>query len=200
MIAIIDYGMGNLRSVQKAFERLNMKTKIVNDPKDLELADRIILPGVGHFERGIRNLNESGFTDAIKEAVVIKSKPLLGICLGMQLLTDYSEEGGMEGLRLIKGHTLRFPHLGLNVPHMGWNTLTKSKESRFNDGILPEDTVYFVHSYYAHCANPEDVLFRTEYGLIFDSAFQKDNIIGFQFHPEKSHRTGLTLLNNFIKL
>lgn len=202
MIIIVDYGMGNLRSVQKAFQRINMNAVVTSKPNDILKADKIILPGVGHFEQGMKNLAESGFIDAIKEAVAVKNKCILGICLGMQLLTENSEEGNVNGLGFVKGNVRRFPipSNGLKIPHMGWNSLFAGKASDLSSGLLQDDFVYFVHSYYASCTNKDDVLFQTEYGIMFDSAFQHENIVGFQFHPEKSHKTGLELLRKFVKL
>jgi imidazole glycerol-phosphate synthase subunit HisH len=199
-LIIIDYGMGNLRSVQKAFERINVSASVSTDPNYLVNADKIVLPGVGHFKQGMKNLIDSGFADAIKDAILIRKKSILGICLGMQLLTEHSEEGDVNGLGLVKGKTIKFPPMELKIPHMGWNTLNIKKASALSLGLTPSDYLYFVHSYYVTCDNPEDILFQTEYGLTFDAAFQHENIVGFQFHPEKSHKTGLTLLENFIKL
>lgn len=194
--------MGNLRSVQKAFERINVHVSVTDNPKDILKADKIILPGVGHFSQGMKNLIDFGFIDTLREAVIEKKKCILGICLGMQLLTEHSEEGHVNGLGFIKGHVRKFPkpQNGLKILHMGWNSLMSKKESSITHNLMPEDFVYFVHSYYADCTDRDDVLFQTKYGFIFDSAFQRDNILGFQFHPEKSHRVGLKLLSNFAKL
>lgn len=202
MIIIVDYGMGNLRSVQKAFERIKVHASIANNPKAVLKADKIILPGVGHFSQGMKNLTDFGFVDALREAVIEKKKCILGICLGMQLLTEHSEEGHVNGFGFIKGYVRKFPkpQNGLKIPHMGWNSLMTRKESPITNDLMPEDFVYFVHSYYADCTNRDDVLFQTEYSIVFDSAFQHENILGFQFHPEKSHRVGLKLLSNFVKL
>jgi len=200
MISIIDYGMGNLRSVQKAFERMDIKAKIISNPHDLRNADKILLPGVGHFENGITNLKELGFVDALKEEIIVKKKPILGICLGMQLMTSFSEEGNFEGLNFIEAQTQKFVLNTLKIPHMGWNSIEIKKNSIFSNELNPDDLVYFVHSYFVRCKNDSDVLFKTNYGISFDSAFEKDNIIGFQFHPEKSHKTGLNLLKKFVIL
>lgn len=202
MIIIINYGMGNLRSVQKAFQRININAVVTDKPSDILKANKIILPGVGHFAQGMKNLADSGFIDAINEAVTVKKKSILGICLGMQLLTEHSEEGNINGLGLIKGSVRKFPtpSNGLKIPHMGWNSLIVKKTFDLSLGVSQDDFVYFVHSYYTSCTNKDDVLFQTEYGIIFDSAFQHENIVGFQFHPEKSHHAGLKLLSNFVKL
>jgi imidazole glycerol-phosphate synthase subunit HisH len=201
MIFIIDYGMGNLRSVQKAFERIKVPVKVVNDPCCLSEADKILLPGIGHFVQGMKNLEQSGFADAIKEAVLVKQIPILGICLGMQLMTNQSEEGDFSGLGFINAKTIKFPPgIGIKIPHMGWNSIKFLKNSDLTAGIQQDTLVYFVHSYFVQCLHSEDRLFTTDYGVSFDSAFHHQNIIGFQFHPEKSHIIGLNLLKNFAKL
>lgn len=202
MIAIINYGMGNLRSVQKAFERLGLQADIVSDPGQLHKASKIILPGVGHFAKGMNNLRESGLADAIREEVLITQKPILGICLGMQLMTNSSEEGNCEGLCFLDAETVRFPS-GSNsfkIPHMGWNEIKPVKESSLLAGIDKKSLMYFVHSYFVKCHQEKDVLFSTDYGLPFDAGFEHKNIVGFQFHPEKSHKAGLQLLKNFLVL
>ena len=199
MLAIINYGMGNLRSVQKAFERINCLAVIISDPADLSRAGKIILPGVGHFAQGMKNLQATGFDTAIKEAVQGNGKPILGICLGMQLLCNHSEEGDVAGLGIVDADVKRFPNGNLKIPHMGWNSMVPVKESPLTVGIEPSDLFYFVHSYYVTCHHQDDRLFETQYGLSFDAAFQHGNITGFQFHPEKSHRVGLRLLENFVK-
>lgn len=199
-IVIIDYGMGNLRSVQKAIERNNVRAVISNNASDLSSADKIILPGVGHFQQGMTNLNSSGFSDSIKEAVLLKKTPILGICLGMHLMTEFSEEGNVEGLGLINGEVKRFPEGRLKIPHMGWNSICLASNSSLFPRLDPEESVYFVHSYYVKCHVRSDVLYQTIYGMSFDSAFEHENIIGFQFHPEKSHKTGIKLLERFSKI
>lgn len=202
MITIIDYGMGNLRSVQKAFERLRIKAKISSDINEIMNSDKLVLPGVGHFERGVRNLNERKLFDPINEVVRRKQIPILGICLGMQLMTEYSEEGGVEGLGWIKAETKKFffNENSLKIPHMGWNNLLIKKRKTLFNGIEHDNFFYFVHSYYITCQNEEDILTETTYGDRFVSSFNKDNIYGCQFHPEKSHDAGLLVLKNFSDL
>jgi imidazole glycerol-phosphate synthase subunit HisH len=200
MISILDYGMGNLRSVQKAFERLNVPVKLINKPADIITADKLLLPGVGHFEKGMENLQTLKFDEAIKELGIIKKKPILGICLGMQLLAKYSEEGNIKGLGLIDAEVLKYEKSHLKIPHMGWNSIIKSNTFSLFPSFNHDDLVYFVHSYYVKCKNKTDVLYQTEYINLFDSAFERENIIGFQFHPEKSHQVGLELLNQFSKI
>ena len=202
MIVIIDYGMGNLRSVQKAFERIRVPAKISASVDEILQAEKLVLPGVGHFERGISNLKEKGLFEAINEAVLKNKNPILGICLGMQLMTDFSEEGNCNGFGWIKAKTKRFSFQsnGLKIPHMGWNSLTiKNTDSLFK-GISSENFFYFVHSYYVNCDDENDVLAETTYGNIFVSSLQKGNIYGCQFHPEKSHDKGLQILKNFAEI
>ena len=202
MIVIIDYGMGNLRSVQKAFERIRVPVKISTKIDEIVHAEKLVLPGVGHFEHGVSNLKDKGFFDALNEVVFEKKIPILGICLGMQLMTEFSEEGNCNGFGWIKAKTQKFSfkNNGLKIPHMGWNNLTiRNKNSLFRD-ITTDNFFYFVHSYYVSCDNEADVLTETNYGNKFVSSFNKDNIFGCQFHPEKSHDSGLLILKNFAFL
>ena len=201
-ILILDYGMGNLRSVQKAFERIKVQAKISNDRNEIINADKLVLPGVGHFERGINNLKERGLVDVLNEAVLVKKIPILGICLGMQLMTEYSEEGNVEGFGWIKAQTLKFSfeNIGLKIPHMGWNNLSIKKNASLYHGINQDDFFYFVHSYFVKCNNERNVSTETNYGKMFVSSFQEGNIYGCQFHPEKSHYAGLQMLENFAEL
>ncbi len=191
--------MGNLRSVQKAFERINVKAIVTNNPNNLTSADKIVLPGVGHFHQGMENLISSGFKDSLYDAVIQKKIPILGICLGMQLMTQFSEEGNVAGLGFISATVKKFVLSNLKIPHMGWNSIENIKKTTFFPILDSSEMVYFVHSYYVQCKNTTDILFQTNYGHLFDSAFQHDNIIGFQFHPEKSHKVGLKLLEYFAK-
>jgi len=202
MITIIDYGLGNLRSVQKAIERLNYKAVISGTTDDIEKANKLILPGVGHFSQGIKNIKKYGLLEILNQKITQNKIPILGICLGMQLMTEYSEEGNCKGLGWINARTKKFnfDNNNLKVPHMGWNTVIPKKENNVFKCITVKDTFYFVHSYYVLCENIEDILFKTNYGIEFHSAFQKDNVIGVQFHPEKSHSSGLKLLSEFIKM
>ncbi|WP_017187365.1 imidazole glycerol phosphate synthase subunit HisH [Alkalibacillus haloalkaliphilus] len=199
MIAIIDYGAGNLKNVQHALSLLNIECKVTDQPADLQSADGIILPGVGAFGEAMNRLNETGFTDEIKSHAS-KGKPLLGICLGMQLLFEKSYEHGEHiGLGLIEGEILRFEH-DLKVPHMGWNQLKVSKqykEAIINQNVQDDDYVYFVHSYFAQPKNEEDILHATNYGKPFPSAVKRNHIMGMQYHPEKSARVGMQMLKNF---
>lgn len=202
-IAIIDYGMGNLRSVEKIFKAQNCEVKITSNPNEISEADKLVLPGVGHFSNGMKNLRERGLIDVLNKKVIEEKAPILGICLGMQLFTNFSEEGDIEGLGWIDAKTKKFEfdfrESFLKTPHVGWNSLRVKKEHDLVDNIWDDDQFYFVHSYFVECANEEDILTQTQYGQVFSSAIQKDNIIGVQFHPEKSHDCGATMIGNFVE-
>jgi len=199
MIGIIDYGMGNVGSVESMINHLGYyKTKIITTSKELKEVDKIILPGVGTFDNGVKNLKESGLFDELNTQVLVNNKPVLGICLGMQLLMDKSEEGKLDGLGWIKGECKKFifTDKSLKIPHMGWNeTLPVTNELCEIDSRF-----YFVHSYYVECDKKDDIMLKTNYGVDFVSGVSKDNIFGVQFHPEKSHRYGMNLMKKFIKL
>jgi glutamine amidotransferase len=175
---------------------------ISNNADEIAAADRLILPGVGHFLHGMQQLYHLGLVDALKKEVFVNKKPILGICLGMQLLTQHSEEGGVDGLGFIAAQTkkFKFDNPNLKVPHMGWNAVHVQKESPIIANISEDPRYYFVHSYYVECVNQQDVLFTTEYGHTFVSGFQHNNTYGLQFHPEKSHKFGMELLANFCKM
>lgn len=199
MIAIIDYGAGNLKSVYKALVNLGFEAKITSRVDDINSSKALILPGVGAFKDAMDNLIESGLVDCIKENVN-KGKPILGICLGMQLFYEKSyEDGEYEGLGFLKGEIIRFEG-PLKVPHMGWNNLIKGADDEIGKGITEKDYVYFVHSYYLKAQDREEVVFWTNYGVDVPAVVRKSNIIGMQFHPEKSGNTGIKLLKNFGEL
>jgi imidazole glycerol-phosphate synthase subunit HisH len=204
MLIIIDYGLGNMRSVQKAFERLNIEVVVSGDKALIEKGTKYILPGVGHFVAGMKNLRDRDLIEVLNHRVLVDKVPILGICLGMQLMTNHSEEGDCQGLEWIDANTRRFNlaefDKKLKIPHMGWNTLSVAKDSSLLQDIEISDTFYFVHSYRVVCHHPADILAKTGYGIEFVSAFQRDNIWGVQFHPEKSHKAGLRLLQNFASL
>ncbi len=202
MIAVIDYGMGNLRSVGKALEYVGADVVITGEPSKLKDSRALVLPGVGAFRDAVKNLKGKGIWDVVIEEVK-KGKPLLGICLGLQLLFEKSYEfGETEGLGLIKGEVIKFnlpPEF--KIPHMGWNQVFKKKESPLLEGIKEGEFFYFVHSYYVKPEEEGVVLTKTDYGgLFFTSSIEKDNVFATQFHPEKSQRAGLKLLENFVKL
>jgi glutamine amidotransferase len=202
VITIIDYNTGNLGSIKNMLNYLGISSVITNSIETIENAEKLILPGVGHFIHGIQQLDSLGFSELIKEHSLIRQKPILGICLGMQLMTNFSEEGNVNGLGLLDAQTKKFyiQDQNLKIPHMGWNEVYWQKESRVLDCLSENPSYYFVHSYYVECTNQEDVLGTTHYNQDFVSAFQHDNIIGMQFHPEKSHRFGMELFKNFSKL
>jgi glutamine amidotransferase len=201
MLAVIDYGAGNLRSVLHALNYLGAESiRVVQEPRDLQGADKIILPGVGAFGAGMEKLREQHLVQPIKDAV-FAGVPYLGICLGMQFLFERSDEmGDHEGLGLLPGHVTRFaPMPNLKVPHMGWNQLQPCRVSPLLKNLPTESYAYFVHSYYCVPANPGDVLVTVEYGTPFAAAVEHGHIFGVQFHPEKSQRTGLQILSNFLE-
>ena len=202
MLAVIDYGAGNLRSVVHALNYLGVESmRIVKSATELRGADKIILPGVGAFGAGMRQLEAQNLIQPIKDAVR-SGVPYLGICLGMQFLFEYSDEMGIfEGLGLLPGHVTRFPERdSLKVPHMGWNQLMPTRTSPLLNKINVDSYAYFVHSYYCVPQNAEDVLINVCYGDDFCAGVQRENIYGVQFHPEKSQKTGLQLLTNFLEL
>ena len=201
MIAVIDYDAGNLKSVEKALLSLGEEVLVTRDRQELLHADKVILPGVGHFGDAMEKLRSFGLVDVIRE-IAQSGKPFLGICLGLQLLFERSEEApGVEGLGILKGEILRIPDdRGLKVPHIGWNSLKLQNQGRLFRGLEEEPYVYFVHSYYLKAAEPQIVKAVTEYGVRIDASVEQGNVFACQFHPEKSSRTGLAILNNFSKL
>ena len=205
MISIIDYGMGNLRSVQKGFEKIGAEAIVTADPHVVLQADKVVLPGVGAFRDCMRNLEQAGFVEPILR-VIAEGRPFLGICVGMQLLfTDSVEFGLYQGLNVIPGHVLRFPDdmrvsaEELKVPQMGWNQLHFKRRPPVLEGIADDSNVYFVHSYYAQPDNDDVIATTTDYGFEFCSSVWKDNIVATQFHPEKSQDVGLRILKNFAE-
>jgi glutamine amidotransferase len=202
-VGIINYGMGNLGSVRRKFDLLGIHSEITSDYKLIRDFDKIIFPGVGHFAMGVENLKKLSLWDELNEAVLIRKKPILGICLGMQLMAKHSEEGDVDGLGWFDGTVNKFTiedKLKYKIPHMGWNTLKICRQHNVLKGISEEDEFYFVHSYHFRMNTPDHILAETEYNYSFTSAVVREHIIGFQFHPEKSLETGKKLLRNFIKL
>ena len=199
MIAIIDYGMGNLRSVQKALEKVGAEARITQNPNDIQKAQRIILPGVGAMQPAMDKLKSLNLIDTIKTAIA-SDKPFLGICLGLQLLFEKSSEGGnVQGLGILPGNVERFPKL--KVPHMGWNQLKiQNKNCPLLKGVPEMTNVYFCHSYFVQPKNRTIESTSTDYGIPFSSSVATQNIFGVQFHPEKSQAVGLQILKNFVEL
>jgi len=195
-IVIVDYGMGNLRSVQKGFERVGFRAEISSDPEVIASAGKLVLPGVGAFGDAMEELSKRGLVEPLLEAIG-RGVPFLGICLGLQLLFEESEEGGRHtGLGVLRGRVRRFPE-SLLVPQIGWNQVHFVRPSPLFSGVPDGAFFYFVHSYYVDPRDPEDVLARTEYGISYTSAVGRGAVFGVQFHPEKSQQVGLRLLANF---
>jgi glutamine amidotransferase len=203
MIVVIDYGMGNLGSVANMFKRVGAESVISGNAAIIEKADKLVLPGVGAFDTGMRNLRELGLIPLLNDKVLNQRTPVLGVCLGMQLLTGRSEEGDLPGLGWIEGNTVRFrfdqASQALKVPHMGWNSVNATRGSFLFDGMYDAPRFYFVHSYHVVCNDRDDVLCTSSYGYEFTSAIMRDNILGTQFHPEKSHKFGMKIYENFAR-
>jgi glutamine amidotransferase len=201
MIVVVDYGMGNLRSVQKGFERVGFNAVVSRDPRDIRNAERLVLPGVGAFPECMKNLSGYDLIDPIMEFLQ-SGRPFLGICLGLQLLFDESEEfGAHEGLKVIPGKVVGFErNMGLKIPHMGWNQVKFSKEVPIFRGIEDNTFFYFVHSFYVVPSISSYIAAQTDYGITFTCAINRDNIYAVQFHPEKSQENGLKILKNFASL
>jgi imidazole glycerol-phosphate synthase subunit HisH len=203
MITIVDYGMGNLGSVQNMFKRIGTQSQISADLDVIAKAEKILLPGVGAFDAAMQRINDGGFKEVLDAKVLREKIPTLGICLGMQLLTDSSEEGQLAGLGWIPAKTIKFSFdkiQNLKVPHMGWNQVNEIHSSPLTKDLPDEPRFYFVHSYYVQTYDPKYVLMSTNHGIDFHSIIQKDNVFGAQFHPEKSHKFGMKLLENFANL
>lgn len=201
MVGIINYGLGNLGSIQNMLKVIGEKSIISSDKNELEKCDRYILPGVGAFDAGMKKLNESGIADFIIKKATEEVKPILGICLGMQLLGRKSEEGELSGLGLIPFDNVRFnfENSDLKIPHMGWDIVEFKQKNSLLKNLQGQQRYYFVHSYHAKCDSKENILMTCDYGYEFAAAVVRENIIGVQFHPEKSHDFGMALLQNFVK-
>jgi glutamine amidotransferase len=204
MIGIVNYGSGNIQAIANIYNRLNIPTKIITDPSELHESDKLILPGVGAFDETMKQLIGSGLKEELDNLVLYERKPILGICVGMQIMAETSEEGTLDGLGWIKGRVKKFeiswfkqkPYL----PHMGWNTIIPKIGHPIFSNLDAEQGFYFVHSYYFECADESNNLATSDYGIEFSSAIYNNNIYGMQFHPEKSHKNGIQLLENFAKL
>jgi glutamine amidotransferase len=202
MITIIDYGIGNKGSLLNMFKYIQVKATIESDPAVIKKAEKIVLPGVGSFDAAMNSINSVyGLREVLDYKALIEHTPILGVCLGMQLMTRSSEEGVQSGLGWISGQTIRFPKkTDLKVPHMGWNAAAVNTPSPLTSQIVKGSRYYFVHSYCVKVDDPTHSLMRTYYGINFDSAIGRENIFGVQFHPEKSHSFGIKILKNFVDL
>jgi glutamine amidotransferase len=206
LIAIVDYGMGNLRSVQKALEKVGARTQITSDPETVRGADKVLLPGVGAFRDAMTELQHLNMTDALKDFAAT-GRPLLGVCLGLQLIMDESTEGGLyQGLGLVPGRVVRFDDnmeaggKRLKVPHMGWNAVSIRQPNALTRGVDDGTFFYFVHSYYVQPSEAKDVALVAEHGIAFCAMVARDNVYATQFHPEKSQEDGLRVYRNFVEL
>ena len=203
MIVIVNYGMGNFGSVANMLKKIGANYIITSNLDTIRNAEKLILPGVGSFDAAISRIDKMGLREIILDLAINKKIPLLGICLGMQLLMDNSEEGSLLGLGLIKGKAFHFNHHlhnDLKVPHMGWNQVSINNLSPITVGYQDEIRFYFVHSYFVRVENETNSIMKCNYGIEFDAAVQKNNIFGAQFHPEKSHRFGMQFFKNFVEL
>lgn len=203
MITIVDYGIGNLNSILNMLKRIGVPAQISSDLKVIGAAEKLILPGVGAFDTAMGKIRTSGLKTVLDQKVLHEKRPILGICLGMQLLMDGSDEGSFPGLGWVPGRVRAFRgEIGreYKIPHMGWNTVTSRIPSSLTQDLLEKARFYFVHSYYVKCASSVNSLMKTTYGVEFDSVIRKDNVYGAQFHPEKSHRYGMKFLQNFAEI
>jgi glutamine amidotransferase len=203
MIAIVDYGMGNLGSVANMFKKIGVLAQITSDPDIIMASPKILLPGVGSFDSAMQRINSSGLKEVLDHKALVEKIPILGICLGMQLLMDCSEEGELPGLGWIPGMAHHFKgriDSQLKVPHMGWNVATITNGNGLTENFNGELRYYFVHSYFVRANDPSNSMMRTTYGVEFDSAVASSNVYGAQFHPEKSHKFGMRLFENFAKI
>ena len=202
-IVIVDYRTGNLNSIKRTLDRVGNGSIVSSQLKDIAEADKIILPGVGHFAKAMAQLKEIGVLDALNEAVLVKQKPVLGICLGMELMAKTSEEGDTPGLQWLDASAVRFEcstSARHKVPHMGWNSIQIKKVSALMKGVQDLSEFYFAHSYHLKINDRSDLMCETEYGVSFPSAVERNNIFGVQYHPEKSHRAGVQVLKNFLDM
>ena len=203
MIGIVKYGSGNIQAIMNIYKRLNIECEFVSEPESLERVDRIILAGVGAFDETMRQLDKSGLREALDYCVLEKGTPVLGVCVGMQIMASRSEEGELPGLGWLSASVKKLRADGkqnMMLPHMGWNTIEPAIDHPVLRGVDCEKGFYFLHSYYFECEDPGDILSRTHYGDDFTSAVVKDRLFGFQFHPEKSHLNGITIFKNFAEM
>lgn len=204
MITIVNYGSGNIQAIGNIYKRLNVPYSVASTPGEVDKAEKLLLPGVGAFDKTMQQLNDSGLKKKLDEKVLAKKTPVLGICVGMQIIAKDSEEGNLPGLGWIDGHVKKIDVSGFthkpHVPHMGWNTVEPLQEHPLLKNIDHEQGFYFLHTYFFSCSNEKNIMCTTQYGKTFASGVFSDNIFGMQFHPEKSHSNGVQLLKNFAEL
>lgn len=203
MIAIIDYGCGNLGSIKNMVRKIGGEAIVTSNIEEIKTASKIILPGVGSFDTGMNNLKQSGFIEVLKNKAFVEKVPFLGICLGMQMMCKDSEEGTEKGLGWFDAHTIKFKFekgSKNKIPNMGWKNVIQKKESLFFKDMYENPRYYFVHSFFVQCNSEKDILTTSEYGKEYVSAFEKENLCGVQFHPEKSHKFGMKLFSNFLSI
>jgi glutamine amidotransferase len=204
MITIVNYGSGNIKAIGNIYERLKIPFKIADYPEQIQGSEKIILPGVGAFDETIAMLNDSGFRSILDHEALVNMVPVLGICVGMQILANKSEEGSLQGLGWINGNVKKIDSTLLNskpkIPHLGWNSIKVAKVSKLFNNVEGEEGFYFLHTYYFECEDQANILSTTHYGKSFASSVNNKNIYGVQFHPEKSHQNGVNLLKNFASL
>jgi len=204
MITIIDYGLGNIHAFTNVYKRLNIETRVACKKNDLKEATKLILPGVGAFDHAMIMLNKSGMRETLNELVLVKRIPIIGVCVGMQILGKYSDEGTLPGLGWIDGIVKKFDASMIifktHLPHMGWNNIKTNGSNPLFYNLNSTARFYFLHSYYFQCVNQSEVISTTDYGITYASAINSNNIFGVQFHPEKSHSNGIQVLNNYSRL
>jgi glutamine amidotransferase len=203
MVTIIDYGTGNLGSIQNMLKKIGCKSIITSNINEIENSEKLLLPGVGKFDFGMQQLIDRNILEVLNKKVLIEKTPILGICLGVQLFTQKSEEGLLPGLGWFNSETIKFKidtNSNYKIPNMGWQNITKKKESKLLSGLPANARFYFVHSYHLKCNSPDDILLEANYSYNYTCAIEKENIVGVQFHPEKSHKFGMKILQNFVEL
>jgi imidazole glycerol-phosphate synthase subunit HisH len=204
MIGLINYGSGNIHAIANIYKRLDIPYSIMSEPSEFKTADKLILPGVGDFDETMKFLVSSGMKDTLDELVLVKKKLIAGVCVGMQILGNRSEEGDLDGFGWIKGSIKKLDPTKLShkphLPHLGWNSITPKRETSLFNNIDTEKGFYFLHTYYFDCDDAADILVTTQYGIEFPSAINHENVFGFQFHPEKSHFNGIELFKNYANL
>jgi glutamine amidotransferase len=203
MVTIIDYGVGNLGSIQNMLKKIGVEAIVTANISDIESAEKLILPGVGSFDYGMQQLAERDYISVLNQKILNNKTPILGVCLGVQLFTKKSEEGNINGLGWFDAETIKFKFdtsSNLKIPNMGWQDVIVKKSSKLTQNLPEDSRYYFVHSYHLKCRHNEDVILSSNYGYEFACGIEKGNIVGVQFHPEKSHKFGMALLKNFVEL